>query len=110
MRLELFICVVDAQLLKAIDLEAFKAENIEQTERVHLSRVTIGLLHHFVRDRRVHFLDDPVEEFAVDRLGTRISSSDCLLFLILRLNDLTGVLYDLHGQNFGQSRRIIELK
>lgn len=70
--LKLLIGVVDAQLLKTVLLEAFKAEDIEQSKRVDRIWVATRRCVHLGRDRIVDLAHDPVEEFAVDGLGARV--------------------------------------
>ena len=77
MLLELLVGVVDAELLKAVVLERFEAEDVEQAELMDILGV-----HCISSDLRlniyVHFTDDPVEELAIDGLGAGISSGDGL--------------------------------
>mmetsp|Transcript_24855 Transcript_24855/g.71870 ORF Transcript_24855/g.71870 Transcript_24855/m.71870 type:complete len:892 (+) Transcript_24855:2607-5282(+) len=72
--LQLFIGIIDAQLLEAVDLETLKAKDVQQTDDakvIHLVGMTVVLLG---TGGGVDGLDEPVERLGVDLLGEGIAS------------------------------------
>ena len=67
--LQLFVCIVDAQLFKTIFLKGLKAKDIEDAERVNSIRISSILGVHLLLDIRVDLAHDPIKELSVDGLG-----------------------------------------
>lgn len=95
MLLKLFVCVVDAQLLKTVFLEGLEAEDVENSKGVNSVGVALASLVHLRRDRVVDLADDPGEELAVDGLGAGIPRRNCLLLCKASRDDLARILDNL---------------
>ena len=81
MLLQLFVGVVDAELLEAVLFETLKTKDIQDAELMDSFRITSSLCDHFSLDISVDFAYNPVEQLPIDRLGTRIARRDSLVFL-----------------------------
>jgi len=81
MLLQLFVGVVDAELLEAVLFETLETEDIQDAELMDSLRVTSSLCEHLRLDISVDLAHNPIKQFAIDSLGTRIARRDSLVFL-----------------------------
>mmetsp|Transcript_24017 Transcript_24017/g.69012 ORF Transcript_24017/g.69012 Transcript_24017/m.69012 type:complete len:722 (-) Transcript_24017:1240-3405(-) len=96
--LERLIGVVDAQLLKVVDLEGFEAEDIQHADR----GTRPALVAMEVVDGIIHSLHDVVERGTIDRLDEGLGGLDGLLDRQGLVNDLDAGIDDARGQGIGQ--------
>jgi hypothetical protein len=81
MLLKLFICIVDAQLLKAILVKALEAKNIQNSQLMDSFRATSPFSLHFCLNIGIDFTNNPIEELTIDSFSTRVARRDSLVFL-----------------------------
>ena len=73
MLLQLFVGVVDAELLEAVLFETLETKDIQDAELMDSFRVTSSLCDHLSLDVSVDFAYNPIKQLAIDGFGTRIA-------------------------------------
>jgi len=81
MLLQFFVGVVDAELLEAVLFETLETKDVQDAELMDSFRITSSLCEHLRLNIAVDLAHNPVEQFTIDGLRTRIPSRDSLVFL-----------------------------